>query len=127
MSSKAILMLAMLFIPVIAAGKQPVNLLTADTIQVLRIAAEDQRAVIKTPDSKTQVIRPGDSLGANGRVTEIAADRVVIEEKTGATSETIIIRFDNGKQRVERLKKTKEAAPLMYAPLTSGKDVKKSR
>jgi hypothetical protein len=116
MNSKAILMIAMLFMPTIAAGKEQIKTLMADTIHVLKIAAQDDRAVIKTPDGKTQVIKPGDSLGTNGKVTEIAADRIVIEEKEGNSSETVIIRFQNGQQKVERLKRTNEPTPALYAP-----------
>jgi hypothetical protein len=98
-----------------------------DGIRVLKISDQDQRAVIQDVDGKTRVLKPGDSVGKSGKVSEIAADRVVIEEKAGNASETIIIRLDNGKQRVERLKKTKEPAPLMYAPSTNEKDTRKSK
>jgi hypothetical protein len=91
-------------------------------IQVLKIAAQDERAVIKTPDGMTQVIKPGDALGANGKVTEIAPDRVVIEEKNGNETEKVIIRLIDGNQKVERLKKTGEQAPAMLAP--AERDVK---
>jgi hypothetical protein len=93
-----------------------------DDIQILKISAQDQRAVIRTSDGKTQIIKPGDSLGANGKVTEIVADRVVVEEKKGNVAEKVIIRLSDGKQKVERLKKTGEHAPTMLAP--AKRDVK---
>lgn len=114
-----------LLIPVIAMGKDAPKQPSVDTIQVLKIAAQDERAVIRTPDGKTQIIKPGDSLGANGKVTEIAVDRVVIEEKKGNETEKVIIRLINGKQKVERMKKTGEQAPAMYAPVK--KDEKEKR
>jgi hypothetical protein len=83
---------------------------------VLKIAAQAERAVIKTPDGKAQIIKPGDSLGENGKVIEIAADRIVVEEKMGSDMEKVIIRLINGKQVVERIKKTGEQAPAMLAP-----------
>jgi len=95
---------------------------SVEGIQILKIAAQDDRAVIKTPDGKTQIIKPGDALGTNGKVTEIAADRVVIEEKNRNETEKVIIRLIDGKQKVERLKKTGEQAPAMLAP--AEKDVK---
>ena len=116
MNTKAILLIAILFIPSIVSGKEPAKPISADTIQVLKIAAQDERAVIKTPDGKTQIIKPGDSLGTSGKVVEIAADRVVLEEKSGAEAETVIIRLKDGKQSVERLKKIDQKRPVLYAP-----------
>jgi len=85
-------------------------------IQILKIAPQDERAVIKTPDGKTRIIRPGDALGTSGKVTEIAADRVVIEEKKGNETEQVIIRLIDGKQKVERMRKTAGKAPELLAP-----------
>ena len=76
-----IIVLSALLMPVIAMGKDTSKQPSVDTIQVLKIAAQDERAVIRTPDGKTQIIKPGDTLGANGKVTEIAVDRVVVEER----------------------------------------------
>ena len=120
-----IILISALLIPVVAAGKESSRQLSIDTIQVLKIAAQDERAVIRTPDGKTQIIKPGDSLGANGKVTEIAADRVVVEEKKGNETEKVIIRLGNGKQKIERMKKTGEQAPAMYAPVKKDEKDKK--
>jgi hypothetical protein len=117
MKSVVIIVISTLLIPVVAAGKDASTLLSVDTIQVLKIAAQDERAVIRTPDGKTRIIKPGDSLGANGKVTEIAVDRVVVEEKKGNETEKVIIRLVNGNQKVERIKKNGERAPTMYAPV----------
>src|SRR3990172_605649 len=116
MNRFAIIIVSAILIPAIVSGKEPAKPISADTIQVLKIAAQDERAVIKTPDGKTQIIKPGDPVGASGKVTEIATDRVVVEEKKGNETEQVIIRLINGKQKVERLKKTGEQAPAMFAP-----------
>ena len=99
----------------VAAGKEPAQPITAETVQILKISPQDERAVIRTPDGKTQIIKPGDTFGTSGKVVEITADRVVIEEKKGDETEKIIIRLENGKQRVERIKKTAEKQPQLYA------------
>jgi hypothetical protein len=117
MNSKAILMIAMLFIPAVVSGKEPAKPISADTFQVLKISVQDERAVIKTPDGKTRIIKPGDFVGISGNVTEIAADRVVIEEKKGNDMEKVIIRLINGKQIVERMKKTREMQSHLFAPV----------
>ena len=97
-------------------AKEPSQTITADTIQVIRISAQDERAIIKAPDGKMQIIKVGDPIGKTGKVIEIAAGRVVIEEKKGKETEKIIIRLDDGKQKVERMKKTGEKPPMLLAP-----------
>jgi len=77
----------------------------AHGIQVLKISPQDERVVVKTADGKTQVIKPGDAL-ASGTVIEIAEGRVVLEERQGNDKETVIIRLKDGKQTVERIRKT---------------------
>jgi hypothetical protein len=109
---KAVLVSIVLTIySVIAAFADSVN-----GIQILKISAQDERAVIKTPDGKTQLIKPGDALGTNGKVIEITTDRVVIEERNGNETEKVIIRLKDGKQSVERLKKNDQKQPVLYAP-----------
>jgi len=112
-----IIVISALLIPVISNGKDASKQLSVDTIQVLKIAAQDERAVIRTPNGKTQIIKPGDTLAANSKVTEIAVDRVVVEEKKENETEKVIIRLVNGKQKVERMKKAGEQTPAMYAPV----------
>ena len=95
-----------------------------DEIQLLKISAQDERAVVKTPDGKTRLVKPGDSLGAAAKIVEISTDRLVIEENNGQEAETVIIRLVDGKQKVERMKKVGEKQPMMLAP-TSITDAKK--
>jgi hypothetical protein len=89
--------------------------LVVDDINILKISAQDQRAIIKKPDGKMLIIRPGDSLGTGVTVAEIAADRVVIEEKKGNGDEIVIIRLVDGKQKIEQIEKTAEGASTMRA------------
>jgi len=96
-----------------------------DDLQILKISAQDERAVIKTDDGKMQIIKPGDSLGTSGKVVEIAAGRVVIEEKKGNVTEKVIIRLVDGKQKVERVRKTTEQVPPMFAPPEKDKKTNK--
>jgi hypothetical protein len=62
------------------------------------------------------ILKVGDSIGKNGKVTEIVEDRIVIEEKTERGVETVIIRFADGKQRIERIRKVGDKQPVLYAP-----------
>jgi Tfp pilus assembly protein PilP len=123
----------MLLLPAFAFGKEPGKPLTIDTIQVLKVAGQDGRAVIKTPDGKMRIIKVGDPIGDHAKVTEITADRVIIEETKGKEAEKVLFRFENGKQRVERVKKTGEAQPPAYSanisqePPAQGSKVREKR
>ncbi len=86
-----------------------------DSVQLLKISAQDQRAVIKTSDGKMQIIKPGDVVGDESKVLEITAGRVVFEEKRSNDLEQVIVRLENGKQRVERIKKAGEKQAQLYA------------
>lgn len=87
-----------------------------DKIQFIKISPNDAKAVIKTADGKLQVIKPGDVIGESVTVKEIATGRIVLEEKTARGVETIIMRLENGKSRIERLSKTQESTPLLTSP-----------
>jgi hypothetical protein len=98
-----------------------------ENIQVLKISAQDERAVIKTPDGKMQIIKIGDSLGDHERVLEIAANRVVIEEKSREGTEKVIIRLVKGKQKVERLRKTVQQSSPLLSPADNNQKLRKTR
>lgn len=93
-----------------------------DSIKVLRISGQDQRALIKKSDGETMVIKPGDSLGDGVKILEIVSGRIVIEEKKGKETERVIIRFEAGKQTVERISKSLVQPPAMLAPSVSNPD-----
>jgi hypothetical protein len=96
----------------------------AESIQVLRIMEQDERAVIKTPDGNMRVIKVGDVIGKGDlrvpgsglRVLEIIEGRIVFEERTDKGVETVIVRIEDGKQRVERIRKFGDKQAPLYAP-----------
>lgn len=79
----------------------------------LKISVPDQRAVVKNPQGKLQVIAVGDGI-AGTQVTEIADGRVVL---TGKDGETVIVRVENGKQRIETIQRFGEQKPDLTAPV----------
>jgi len=83
---------------------------SVDEIRIMKISPQDERAVIKTPDGKLQMIKVGDSVGTGGKVIEISKDRIVIEEDT----DTVIIRLEDGKQILERVGKAPRGRPMPY-------------
>ena len=71
-----------------------------------------------------RVIKVGDVIGKGDlrvpgsglRVLEIIEGRIVFEEKTDRGAETVIVRVEDGKQRVERIRKFGDKQPPLYAP-----------
>ena len=98
----------------------PVYAATLDRIQYIKIAPQDARAVIKGADGKLAVIKPGDAIAEGVTVKEIAAGRIVLEEKTDRGLETVIVRMVNDKSSIERLRKLPENRPVPVAPTMSG-------
>jgi hypothetical protein len=92
-----------------------------DKIQFIKIAAQDSRAVIRNADGKMQVIKPKDTIVENVTVKEIIPGRIILEETTASGPETIIVRIDNGKTRIERLRKHPDKSQPLVAPATSQK------
>jgi len=90
-----------------------------DKIQFIKISSQESKAVIRTADGKMQVIKPGDAVVENITVKEIIPGRLILEEKTDRGMETIIVRMDNGKTRIERLRKQPEKSQQMVAPASS--------
>ena len=118
-----IAILAILILGVLV-GEIKAQQITAESIQVVRIMEKDGRAVIKTPDGNTQPIKVGDLIGKRDlrvpgsglRVVEITEGRIVFEEKTDKGKETVIVRIEDGKQRIERIRKIGDKQAPLYAP-----------
>lgn len=122
----AILIVAgMLFTHPVFAG-EPKNTSYADSIQILKISSQDEKAVIKRQDGKTQIIKVGDILQDQGlesqssrvelTVVEITEGRVVFEEKTGEGTDTVIVRVEGAKQKVERISRSSPRTQPLRAP-----------
>jgi hypothetical protein len=106
--------------PFSLSANQPV-IANIDSIQVIQIMSQEEKAIVTTPDARRHILKVGDSIGKNGKVIEIVEGRIVIEEKTDKGIETVIIRFENGRQKIERIKKMGEKQPGLYSPLQKEK------
>ena len=111
-----------MFILAVSVGEIRAQEITVESIHILRIIEQDEKAMIKLPDGRMHILKVGDSIGKKGRVIEIVEGRIVIEERTEKGPETVIIRFENGKQRIERIRKAGDKQPVLYSPST--KDTK---
>jgi hypothetical protein len=92
-----------------------------DDIRIVKISPQDKTAVIKSPEGRIQIIKVGDLVGPNGEVIEIIESRIVIEEKTETGLETVIIRMEDGKQRIERIRKMPDHQPMLHSPIQKDK------
>lgn len=87
-----------------------------DKIQFIKISPQDSKAVIKTAEGKLQVVKPGDLIAESTTIKEIVSGRIILEDNTPNGLETIIVRLDNGKIRVERLRRQPDKVPILVAP-----------
>ena len=87
-----------------------------DKIQFIKISPQDSKAVIRTADGKMQVVKPGDTVVENITIKEIIPGRIILEEKTSKGVETLIVRMDGGKTRIERLRRQPDSGPMLVAP-----------
>jgi hypothetical protein len=117
---KFVFLALMVLISLVASVGGQAQETTVESIQIMKIIEQDGKAMIKLPDGRMHILKVGDSIGKSGRVTEIVEGRIVIEEKTEKGPETVIIRFGNGEQRIERIRKTGDKQPILYAPSTKG-------
>lgn len=90
-----------------------------DNIRVLKISPQDGKAVVKTADRELKMIKVGDVLGTDSefKVMEIADGRILFEKGTDKGTETLIVRLENGKQKVERIRKVMDKQQLISKPL----------
>lgn len=114
-------------IPFLVSAKEPVQAINIESMQVIKIIPQEEKAIIKTPDGRMEVIKVGDLVGKKGKVIEIVEGRIVIEEKTEKGPETVIIRFENGKQRIERIRKAGDKQPVLYSPSTKDTKIHEER
>lgn len=107
----------------IAAGAAPL-----DKVQFIKVSAQEGKAVIRGADGKMTVVRAGATVAENITVKDIIPGRIILEEKTSKGLETIVVRLeDNGKARIERLRKhvEKPVSLAVPAPVPAPAPVKK--
>ncbi len=111
-----IFLVLMVLVSLVASVKGQAQEITLESIQILRIVEQDEKAITKLPDGRMHILKVDDSIGKNGKVIEIVEGRIVIEEKADKGSETVIIRFEDGKQKIERIRKVGNKQPVLYSP-----------
>ena len=110
-----------LIIPAILLLSQPLHADTLDTIKFLKVSEQEGKAVIRGSDGKLRMIGVGDTVGGDSKVVEIAKDRVVLERKTETGIEKIIVRLENGEQKIERVTKAGDKQPLYGSKIKTEK------
>ncbi len=117
MRATIIVTLISILLPITAWAEKPVPAVESlDQIKVIKISPDDMKAVVKNSKGKLVMLKPGDRIGKNGKITEIAKGRIVIEEQLKKGIETVIIRIKDGKQTVERISSFVEQPSRFYLP-----------
>jgi len=91
---------------------------------ILKISGADARAVVRNPAGEKQLVAPGDVLG-DATITEIAADRVVLEQAGPDAAAVLIVRVVNGRQQVSKVQQmpVKENAVSIESEVSSKQSV----
>jgi hypothetical protein len=84
--------------------------------QFLKLAPQEQKAAVKTPEGKLELVGVGAVVAGDCQIVEIAEGRVVLERPGDDGKETIIVRVDGKHQRIERLRPKGEKPPVMVVP-----------
>ena len=85
--------------------------LSIQDLQVVKISPADGCAIVKTSENDLRLIKVGSSLDQNSRVVEITDGRIVIQCKTPKGFETVIIRVEDGRQKIERIRRIGDLRP----------------
>ncbi len=100
---------------------------------IIWVASYELRVAGEQPTEERVAGSPVKKYGAvELRVVEIATGRIVFEEMTERGKETVIIRVEDEdssglkKQRIERIRKTEDKQPMLYAPIHEGGNRRKS-
>jgi len=110
MKTRILVLIALIILPAVAFGAEYAKISSVDSIQVIKIAPQDKRAIIKAQDGQMRIIQAGETLQAENkaqlipglRVDEISTGRIVIIENKDNKVVTDIVRFENGKQWIEK-------------------------
>lgn len=102
--------ISMLLFPLIGAGAEYARIPSVESIQVIKIAPQDKRAIVKAADGKMRILQAGETVQGEDkahavpglRIDDVFTDRIVIVESRDGVSSKVIIRFENGKQWIER-------------------------
>jgi hypothetical protein len=80
----------------------PVATLAADLdgYSFKKFSAEDQKAVVKTPQGELALVGVGDRVGSSATITQIFADYVELKQVTPQGPETLMVYVVDGKQKI---------------------------
>lgn len=94
----------------------PLFAASLEDLHIIKIASADHTAVV-TLDDDMRVLKVGDRIHENSTVREITEGRVVLGVKTEVGIETVIYRMEDGKQSIQRIRKTNQKVPTLVAPM----------
>lgn len=91
------------------------DVISKDEFRVQSSESEKQSAEYKIQSAGSNKESSEFKVQSGGlSVTEISEGRIVLEEKTNKGIETVIMRVENGKQKIEWISKAPESKPVPY-------------
>jgi hypothetical protein len=107
--SSALLTAALLFFILLALPAPGHTTESEVSIKIIKIAAEENSAVVQKANGSMMLVHVGDQLAPYGKVTAISANRIVFKSDM---AEVIIVKLEKGVQRTQRIGKVglKDAA-----------------
>jgi len=93
--------------------------ISIEDIKVLKISPQDQKAIIKISSGDMVIIKAGDDIAGNIKVIDISEGRIVVEEMTERGAEKVIIKINDGEQKIMRIRKFEDKKPFLYVPQQS--------
>ena len=119
---KKIFIIPILFIALVHFSAQA--FLISD-IRIISISPVEKFAVVRIGGQETRIIRQGEKLTEQLSVLDIFEDKIICQNSSDNQMETVLIRFENGKQEVQRIRKQPGEAPVFYQPYaTQGSQTK---
>jgi len=85
-----------------------------DNLKIIKLSPSEGEAVISLDAGKISTIHIGDMVNDNFKLTDLSENWTVLDNTKSDIGEKIIIRMENGKQRIERLTVLPEPSPHQY-------------
>ena len=96
-----------------------------DSIRIIKLSPAEDTLVIKLDDSEMKIIRVGDIILDAFKLAELSENRAVFDNIRSKIGERIIIRMENGEQKMERLTLLPETASHYYQTVNTNESKEK--
>ena len=96
-----------------------------DSIRIIKLSPTEDSLVIKLDNSEMKIIRVGDIILDAFKLAELSENRAVFDNIRSKIGEKIIIRVEDGEQKMERLTLLPETTSHYYQTVNTNESKKK--